>query len=154
MTKRIETYNDLLEEKQRLKNLLQAQRELIREDIKEIKAELQPLRSAVTVVGKFFNRDTSNPLLSLGASKLIDLLVKKVILGRAGWFTKIAVPFLLKNYSSHVIDDNKGKLGGWLMSLLAKLKRKKKKNKVKEAVEDEDEYDYDEELVQQEVPLK
>jgi hypothetical protein len=42
----------------------------------------------------------------MGANTLIDVFVKKMILGRAGWVVKTVVPFLLKNYSSHVISDN------------------------------------------------
>ncbi len=40
----------------------------------------------------------------------IDLLIRRVILARAGWFTKIVIPFLVKNYSSHIIGEEKREL--------------------------------------------
>ncbi|RYF85305.1 MAG: hypothetical protein EOO03_13495 [Chitinophagaceae bacterium] len=106
----IATYDDLLQEKARLKALLQAQKELLREDIREIKEELAPIKSAISVVGKFTTRDKSNPLLTSATEGIIDLVVKKMILSRAGWLTKIVVPFLMKNFSSHVVNDSKEKL--------------------------------------------
>ena len=44
MTKKINTYEDLLEEKERLQKLLQAQKELVRADIAELKLQLKPRR--------------------------------------------------------------------------------------------------------------
>ncbi len=145
MTKRIQNYQDLVQEKARLKELMQAQRELIRQDFREIKAELQPVRAVLSVAGKFVSKDTSNPLLTAGSNKLIDLLLRKVLLAKAGWLTRIAVPFLVKNYSSHVIGENKDKLMSWITSL---FKSKKRSN----GVADEEELDDD--LVEQSSPLK
>lgn len=108
MTKRINTYQDLLDEKERLKSLLKAQKVIIHDDFREIKEELAPVRSVVSFAGKLVTRDTGgNIVLNMGANTIIDLVFKKLILGRAGWLTKTIVPFLLKNYSSHVISDNK-----------------------------------------------
>ncbi|MEI9810295.1 MAG: hypothetical protein WDO16_21835 [Bacteroidota bacterium] len=41
-------------------------------------------------------RDKGNFILNAGANKIIDLLVKKLILSRAGWLTRIVVPYLLR----------------------------------------------------------
>ncbi|MDF2383812.1 hypothetical protein JMG10_20190 [Nostoc ellipsosporum NOK] len=122
MTKRIQTYDDLVEEKQRLKVLLKAQKELIHQDVQEIKAELEPIRSAISIAGKFFSRDTSNPLMNLGLNRVIDFVMKRVLLSKTGWFTKLAVPFIMKNYSSHFVEENKGKLFSWITSLFNKKK--------------------------------
>jgi hypothetical protein len=120
MTKRITSYNDLLEEKERLKALLQAQKELIREDVSEIKEELRPVREAAGVIGKFISRDNSNPLLTMGTNTAVDLLVRKLILSRAGWFGKLIIPFLVKNYASHFVTDNIGTIKDKLFSLFSK----------------------------------
>lgn len=120
MTKRINTYNDLLEEKDRLKKLLQAQKELIKEDVNEIKEELRPVREAAGVVGKFITRDHTNPLLTMGTDAAIDLLVRKLILSRAGWFGKLVIPFLVKNFTSHVVTDNIGTIKDKIFSLFSK----------------------------------
>lgn len=121
MTKRISTYQDLLDEKQRLQSLLKAQKEIIHEDFREIKTELAPVRSAISFAGKLVSRDTGgNMVLNMGANTLIDVVVKKLILGRAGWLMKTIVPFLLKNYSSHVISDNKESIFKKLFSWIGK----------------------------------
>ena len=123
MTKpKISTYDHLLQEKIRLKALLQAQKDLVRQDIQQIKAELAPVKSAISMVGKFATRDNSNVLLTTAAEGVIDLVVRKLILARAGWFTKMAVPFLMKNFSSHVVNENKDKLFAKLFSWFGKKK--------------------------------
>lgn len=120
MTRTISTYEDLLKEKARLTLLLSAQKELVREDIKEIKEELVPVKSAISLVSKLATKDRNNFLLTTAADKLIDLLVKKLVLAKAGWITKLAVPFLMKNFSSHVIADNKDAILGKIFSWIGK----------------------------------
>jgi len=110
MTKPIRTYEDLLEEKARLKLLLSAQKELVRQDINQLKQELAPVKSAISMVGKFATKDNRNWILTTAADTIIDLVVRKMVLSKAGFFTKLAVPFFMKNFSSHIIADNKDKI--------------------------------------------
>ena len=56
MTKPINSYTDLLEEKARLKLLLSAQKELVRQDINEIKQELAPVKSAISWLEKLLQK--------------------------------------------------------------------------------------------------
>lgn len=120
MTKPIRTYKELLEEKERLKLLLSAQKELVRHDINEIKQELAPVKSAISVVGKFATKDNRNWILTTAADTIIDLVVKKMVLSKAGILTKLVVPFFMKNFSSHVIADNKDKIISKLSSWFSK----------------------------------
>lgn len=120
MTKSIRTYEDLLVEKARLTSLLSAQKELVRQDINEIKQELAPVRSAIAMIGKITTRENRYGLLTIAADSVIDLVVKKMLLYKAGWFTKLAVPFFMKNFSSHVIADNKDKIISKLASWFSK----------------------------------
>jgi hypothetical protein len=118
MNKPIRTYQDLIHEKQQVELLLKAQHELVRQDMLELKSEFQPLIRTARTVGKAFTREKANSLLSSGAETAIDLLFKKVILGRASWLTRLIVPFFVKNISSHVIAQKKGailhKVAAWL----------------------------------------
>jgi hypothetical protein len=120
MTKSIKTYKDLLDEKERLQSLLKAQKEILRHDLREIKEELEPVRGVISFAGKLVSRDKGNWVLNIGANTLIDIVVKKLILSRAGWITKTIIPFFLKNYSSHIISDNKGSLLKKLFSWIGK----------------------------------
>ena len=78
---------------------------MVNEDFKALGESLEPVRNAVSVAGKLFTRDESNILLNVGMGTLIDLLIKKLLLSKSGWLTRILVPFFLKNYSSHLNGD-------------------------------------------------
>lgn len=120
MTKPIRTYEDLCEEKARLKLLLSAQKDLVRQDINAIKLELVPVRKAISMVGKFATKENRNSLITIAADTVIDLVIKKMVLSKAGFITKLAVPFFMKNFSSHVIADNKDKIISKLSSWFGK----------------------------------
>jgi len=133
MTNRINTYDELLQEQQRLKILLKTQKEIIRQDINEIKEELAPVKSVISFVGKLTTKGSGNPLLTGTAGTVIDLVVRKLLLARAGWITKLVVPFVVKNYSSHLIEDNGKSILRTLVSWLPR--RKKRKDKLQPAPE-------------------
>lgn len=107
MNKRIRTYEDLEEEKLRLLSLLKTQESTIRTDIAGLKENLKPLGTAMDTINKMTTRDNRVPVLNLGLEMGIDLLIRKVLLARAGWFTKIIVPFVVKNYTSHILGEEK-----------------------------------------------
>lgn len=119
MTKGIQSYNDLLEERKRLEALLQIQRETLRSDVDELKATFRPVVSTISEVGKIFTREKGNILMTGLSNWLIDLLFKKFILAKTNWLTRQAVPFFLKNYSSHFVAEHKNKLLEKLFSLFA-----------------------------------
>ncbi len=118
MNRTIRTYDDLLREKQRLTALLQAQKELVRQDVQSIKQELAPVKKAIEWVGRLTTRDRNNVLLTGASDFLVDVIIKKGLLGRAGWITRIAIPFVAKNLSSHLLAGYKDvlldKLASWL----------------------------------------
>jgi hypothetical protein len=129
MTKPIRTYKELVEEKERLKLLLSAQKELIRQDINRVKQEFAPVQSAISTVGKLVTKDKTDWVLSTAADTIIDIVVKRMILSKAGWFTRIIVPFFMKNFSSHFIADNKDKIADKLSSWFGKKHRNGKLSK-------------------------
>jgi hypothetical protein len=128
MSNSIRSYNELIAEKQRMEFLLAAQKELVKYDLQELKAELKPAISAVAMLGKVTTMDSSNPLINGFTNTAIDLVVKKGLLGRAGWVTRLLVPVLLKNYSSHFITRHKDELTQKLFSLFSKNGKEKKEN--------------------------
>jgi hypothetical protein len=122
MNKKIQTYDDLLEQKKRLEDLLVVQKQQISSNWVEVKESLTPVNNIVAFFGKLTHRDKSNPLVNMGIDIGGDLLLKRILLARAGWLTRLAVPYLLKNYSSNVFAD-RGK------SFLHKIKHWLKGNK-------------------------
>jgi|SRR5258705_2444816 len=120
MKRKIRSYEDLEREEQLLEELLQTQKQLVQLDIELLKQQLKPATMAL----QFFNRittvDKSNLLLNEGANKVIDFVLNKFILTRSGWITKFMVPFFLKNYSSHLIGDNKANIVEKIFSLFGR----------------------------------
>jgi len=110
MKRRITTYEDLEREEGLLKGLLQSQKELIQVEVRLLKKQLEPVHMAAQFIGKITTADKHNPLLTGGANTVIDAVLKNFILARSGWITKMLVPFFVKNYSSHLISDNKDSL--------------------------------------------
>jgi hypothetical protein len=109
MSRKIRTYQELLQEEQRLKAQLQTTQGLIKEDIAGIKEGMIPFRNVINTVRKFTTRDHKGTLVNFGLDFGIDLLVRRMLLARAGWFAKVAIPYVIKNYSSHIISDEKRK---------------------------------------------
>ena len=109
MTKnKIQKYDDLLEEKKRLEQLLATQKEQISTNWIEMKKEFEPVNNVVGFLSKITTRDRTNPLVNMGIDVAGDLVLRKILLARFGWATRLVLPYLLKNYSSNMLAD-KGK---------------------------------------------
>ncbi|HET9823937.1 MAG TPA: hypothetical protein VFP87_01315 [Chitinophagaceae bacterium] len=135
MTKSIRSYKDLIEEKQRLEILVGEQRTLIRNDVQELKSQLQPLKDAVEFVKKITTKDKTSLLLTVGSDILINSVVKRLILARTGWFLRNVIPYFLRNYSSHFLGEHKDK---WLEKLRSWLGHKNGKEQDKEKGKEKD----------------
>ena len=126
MNKSIKTYEDLLQEEQRLLQELRAHEVLIREDIAGLKEKIKPMEKAFGVLQKMATRDHTGALANFGLDFSIDLLIRRLLLAKAGWFTKILVPFVLKNYSSHIVsDEQRARFAQKIQNLFNKIRPKK-----------------------------
>ena len=126
MNNSIKTYEDLLQEEQRLLQQLKAQEVLIREDIAGLKEKIKPMEKAFGVLQKMATRDHTGALANFGLDFSIDLLIRRLLLAKAGWFTKILVPFVLKNYSSHIVsDEQRARFAQKIQNLFNKIRPKK-----------------------------
>lgn len=106
---KIRTYKDLLQEEERLKGQLKSQEALIRQDLVAFKENLEPVKKVYDQVHKIFTRDNRVPVFNIGLELGIDILLRRFILRRAGWFARIFVPYIMKNYASHIIGEEKRK---------------------------------------------
>lgn len=139
MTNKITTYDELMLEKARLQALLKMQKEQIHNDFREIKEELVPVRNIISTVSKFTSRESGNLLMTGTANTLIDLVFKKFLLAKTGWVSRVVIPFLVKNYASHFIADNKGNILQKLASLFKKKPSANGNGKMHHAVDEEEE---------------
>ncbi|MDQ6610659.1 MAG: hypothetical protein M3Y85_12650 [Bacteroidota bacterium] len=134
MNKKISTYEELVEEEKRLTALLGSYKELIKDDIAGIKDGLNPVKRVVHTVKNLFSRDDNGPLLNFGLNFGLDVVVKKLLLGRASWITKVVVPYVIKNYASHLItEDQRKNVAKTVSKFLTKFMMKKKKEHFMEA---------------------
>jgi hypothetical protein len=106
---KIKNYKDLLAEEQRLQQVLKSQETLIRQDLVSLKENLEPIKKVYDQVHKVFTRDNRVPVFNVGLELGIDMLLRRFILARAGWFAKTFVPYIVKNYASHIIGEEKRK---------------------------------------------
>jgi hypothetical protein len=105
---RIQTYDDLQAEKQRLETLLTIQKQQIRSNFEELKVELAPVKQAFGFIGKITRRDKSNPLLNMGIDVAGDMFLRKFLFAKADWVSRLILPFFIKNYSSNLFSTDAG----------------------------------------------
>jgi len=122
---KIKNYADLEAEKMRLMALLRNHEEAIKGDMANVREGLKPVNNALQVINKMATRDNRVPVMNFGLEMGIDILIRRMLLGRAGWFAKIVVPYLIKNYTSHFIgDEKKEALLNKVRNLLKKIRPK------------------------------
>jgi hypothetical protein len=109
MSSTIKTYDDFLEEKERVKNLLALHKQRVVTHWEEVKMEFTPVTNAFGVIGKMAKPDKTNPLLNTGLKIASEVFLTNFVLAKAGWIAKLAIPFVMKNYSSHMLAE-KGKV--------------------------------------------
>lgn len=122
MSQTIKTYKDLCEERERLQVQLVAKKQRVKDDWRDLKSELDPVKSAFGLVGKITHPDRSNPLVNAGLKLASDVFLKNFILAKAGWATRLAVPFVVKNFSSHMLVEK----GAGIFEKVSNLFKKKK----------------------------
>lgn len=103
---KIRTYQDLLEEKKHLEDELGNKRELIRKDVADLKEEWRPITDLLSSLGKITTKGKTNPLLAIGIDIIGEVLAKNILLTRSGWITRLVVPFLAKNFSTHILNKD------------------------------------------------
>lgn len=124
MSKKIESYNDLLEEKQKLELLLASQKIEIKQNWEGVKHSLTPVTNVFSFFGKMTSRKHLNPVIDFGIDMAGDVLLRKLLLSKADWVTRLILPIFIKNYSSNVLGGVSGStFFGKLRTILTRKKR-------------------------------
>jgi len=105
-TRKPSNYKELLEEKERLEAVLAVSREQVRKDIITLNEEIRPIKAVLTGIGKFTVKGKTNPLISIGLDLAADVVLSKVLMGRANWVAKLVVPFVLQKYRVFAMNKN------------------------------------------------
>jgi len=102
---KINNYDDLILERKRLESDLAHYKTIITGELDEIKHKVEPITDVVSFFSPSKNPPTNNNrLLQAGANLGIELLVRQKLLSKAGWLTKLVLPFILKKVSSRAIE--------------------------------------------------
>ena len=137
MTRKIKTYEDLLQEEKRLQAQLSSYKDIIKQDIAGIKEGLNPFKKVAKTIKGLFTRDDNGPLVNFGLNFGLDVLVRRVLLGRANWIAKVVVPYVIKNYASHLITEEQRKnITKTVAKFFSRFIKKKKKENFAEAAVD------------------
>ena len=108
--KRITNYDELVAHRKKLEADLVRQKGYINEKVGRIKDKLEPIGRVLSFFkGESNHKATS--LLKIGSQVGIDLLLQRK-LGKAGWLTKLILPFVLRFASAKTIDKVEEKENG------------------------------------------
>ncbi len=119
----IDNYEDLMEEKERLKARLKASKASIRQSFEDIKEEVNPFSNIRKTAQGALSTSTTNPLVKFGIKRASEFLIGKVLLKRAGWLPKLIVPFLVREVATRLIGSNADKkIATVLRSTASKLR--------------------------------
>lgn len=96
----------------------------IKKDFQGIKEDLEPLR-LLTKGAKSVLVSKNNSILGTSAGLAADFITKNTLLRNSGFLTKLIVPFLIKNATSNIVEENKSKVADWVEGLISKFTNKK-----------------------------
>src|SRR5689334_7977886 len=105
MKKQFKSYDELVAEQEMRRERVKIQQLQVKEDLAGIREELEPVIHVGATIKKFLTHKSGDLIANLGISLVTNGLIKKVILSKAGWLTRIIVPQLVKNYASHVVGS-------------------------------------------------
>ena len=101
---KISNFEDLILERKRLESDLAHYKTIITGELDEIKHKIEPITDVVSFFSPSKSPPANNRLLQAGANLGIELLVRQKLLSKAGWLTKLVLPFILKKVSSRAIE--------------------------------------------------
>lgn len=121
----ISSYEDLLQEQQRLRMQLNVQKAELNGRIRAVKEKLAPVGTILAAVGGITALGAKNPIVTSGIGLAVDMFVKKRLFKNSGFITGILGSFLLRNVASKVVAGTAGVLIGNLIKNLAARKSRK-----------------------------
>jgi hypothetical protein len=118
----ITSYKELRQEKARLEAMMLEQKVQIKQEWQVIREDLRPSLNLAATVKKALTRRASGAVTNLGINLMADGLVRNVLLAKSGGISRWVIPFLVKNYASHLVGEPEK-----LMNKIKSLFRKKTK---------------------------
>ncbi|MFL5764093.1 MAG: hypothetical protein ACJ77K_09140 [Bacteroidia bacterium] len=120
--------NTLAELKAERKALILRKAELeasMKNDIEGIKADLEPV-FAMAKGAKNFLSSKDNSVLGTSAGTAANFIAKHTLFRNSGFITRLIMPFLVKNATSNIVEQNKSKIIDWVETLVSKFRNREK----------------------------
>jgi len=99
----INNYEELLQEKERLKVRLQMSKAKIGASFNALKDELNPYAAIGGIARNTLKGNTTNPLVKFGIKRSVEFFIGKVLLKRAGWLPRLVVPFVVREATTRMV---------------------------------------------------
>lgn len=119
----INTKQQLIAEKVRLKSKVNFLRAELESDFQIIKTDLEPILSTVKTVGVAF-KGNDQSLFEKSLRFGINILIKGILPGKASWVVKNSVPYLVNNVAANYVKEKKPEILGVIKNILHRMKRK------------------------------
>lgn len=121
---KINSYADLKIEQKRLLQRKEVLETEIITDFEKFKEELEPLSSFTKGVGNILV-SKNNGILGNSLGSIANFITKNVLLKNSGFITRLIVPYLVKNSTSSLVENNKSKIVDWVGNVFSKFAGKK-----------------------------
>lgn len=107
MKTKIETIEDLMAERARLKNQVTISNIKLKNHFNILKDELQPARQVVGYAKNLLvNNGNRRSLVGIGLRFGVNAILKNTVLYRASWLTRLVVPFIANNVVSNYVSKH------------------------------------------------
>jgi hypothetical protein len=104
MKTKIETIEDLMAERARLKNQVTISGIKLKNHFNILKEELQPARQVVGYAKNLLvNNGNRKSLVGMGLRFGVNAILKNTVLYRASWLTRLVVPYIANNVVSNYV---------------------------------------------------
>ena len=104
MKTKIETIEDLVAERARLKNQVTVSRVKLTNHFNILKEELEPARQVVGYAKNLLvNNGNRKSLVGMGLRFGVNAILKNTVLYRASWLTRLVVPYIANNVVSNYV---------------------------------------------------
>ena len=105
----INNLEELLQEKDRLRDVLKKRKAGINHSFEALKEEINPFSSVQKSAGAMLQTNGANPIIKIGINKATEWLLGKVLLKKAGWLPRIVVPYIVKETTSRLVGHKPDK---------------------------------------------
>ena len=107
--RRIKTYDDLLQEEQRLTMRLKREKTTVVTSMHQLKSKLEPATNLMNSVSSVFGVKEKPGVVAQGVDMVMDLVTKKYLFKRSGWLMTLVGSYAVRGISQFILRNKKNK---------------------------------------------